>query len=415
MSDVISIVDGLDLVVALAEGHVHPDDVALARGAAEAARNRTGYPGGTLVVALVGGTGSGKSSILNALAGEPVASVGAIRPVTSEPLAWIPADAEPALAELLDRLGISRRVEHDLFPGLALLDLADIDSVEPTHRASVEELLPAVDGIIWVLDPWKYRDPVLHGEFVGPLADSAERFLFLVNQVDRIEAEAMPGLTADLRRALDDDGIAEPRIIPTAADPQYGSPVGIDVLADVLVSWVDTKRFQVSRILSDAHRATRALAEAAGVRRGGSLAFEERWAEMLSAVVTSLSLIGPTRGAMEEALCGLEDFVGHMAAEAGGPFGLRLRGSFSTGHLEAELSAAVATMERLVPRIPGTDAPIQPELRAAAAEILAGELQERVGAPLRAIVWERASLSAGVAGLGVELAMAEESLRRSAV
>ncbi|HLE42634.1 MAG TPA: GTPase, partial [Methylomirabilota bacterium] len=134
MTDVGSLVDGLDLVVGLADGHLHPDDLERARRAARDARNRVGHLGSTLVAALLGGTGVGKSSLLNALAGERVASTSPVRPHTTDPLAWIPEQAEPALGELLDGLGISRRHTQRRVPGMAILDMTDVDSVEFRHR-----------------------------------------------------------------------------------------------------------------------------------------------------------------------------------------------------------------------------------------------------------------------------------------
>ena len=44
MSDIIQVVEGLDLVVELADGVVHPDDVNLARVAAARARDRRSRP-----------------------------------------------------------------------------------------------------------------------------------------------------------------------------------------------------------------------------------------------------------------------------------------------------------------------------------------------------------------------------------
>ncbi len=57
--------------------------------------------------------GPAKSSLLNAIAGEEVAKAGHIRPTTSQPLAWIPAQPEPGLVRLLDDMGIVDRVGHD--------------------------------------------------------------------------------------------------------------------------------------------------------------------------------------------------------------------------------------------------------------------------------------------------------------
>ena len=413
MTDVLTIIDGLDLVVALAEGHVHPDDVASARDITRRVRDRPGFPGATLVVALVGGTGSGKSSLLNALAGDEITSVSALRPHTSVPFAWVPETAEPALHELLDGLGITKRMGQRSFPGLALLDMTDVDSVEMVHRATVEALLPAVDGIVWVLDPSKYADPVLHDDFIRPLADSAGQFVFVLNQIDRIPAADLAPVVDDLVRLLGEDGISDPVVFPTAAAPPGADPIGVAALAAHLAERFDAKRVRLGRIIAEARRTTRHLAERAGVRRGGSLEFERRWSQLLEATVTALALGGGGRGLFEEALCGIEDLVGHFAAASGGPFGVRIRNTFTPPVLEASLRVALGTMETEVPRPAGPDAPIDPEERARAADVLAHELQRRIGAPLRTIIWERASLAATLAGLAVDLSRAEADLAGS--
>ena len=411
---VIEVIDGLDLVVRMAEGFVHPDDLAAAHDAARRARLRHGHLGGTLVVALVGGTGSGKSSLLNALADSEVASVSAVRPHTSRPLAWIPEGVERSLSDLLDRLGVRDRVAQDVFAGLAIIDMTDIDSVETGHRESVERLLPEVDAVVWVLDPVKYHDPILHEDFVAPLADSADRFVFVLNQVDRLTDDEANAVMVDLRATLFADGIQAATLFATAASPTHGDRIGIDALADHLQQRLDAKRVRLSKLLADTRAAARGLARAAGVRQGGSLDFEARWSDLLDGVVASLSLSGPAPGVIEEVLCGLEDFVGHLAAEAGGPFAVRMRNGFGPARLEASLREAISLMEAEVPRpIDGPEPIVEPEQRARAADVLASELQRRLGAPLRKLLWERASLSATVAEVTVGVTLAEAALRDS--
>ncbi|MCJ7724813.1 MAG: 50S ribosome-binding GTPase [Acidimicrobiia bacterium] len=409
MADLIKVVEGLDLVVEMADGVVHPDDVAVARAAAGRARDRRGYLGGTLVIGIIGGTGSGKSSLLNALAGRRVTSVSPVRPHTSRPLAWVPEDAEPGLGFLLDRLGIAERVTHDRFPGIALLDATDVDSVELGHRAQVEDLLPLVDAVIWVLDPDKYADPLLHEEFIEPLADSADQFLFVLNQVDRLAVADRVAVAEDLARRLVTDGIPDPIIFYTAADPIDGPVRGIDDLAAYLAGRLDAKRVQLNAVISEARRAGRNLAASAGLLGGGSLAFEERWKVVLADATTTLALAEEGSGAFDEVLVTLEDLVGHLASQAGGPFAFRIRSRFLPGVIETELRDAVAAVERQVPR--GEAGVIEPERRADAAGLLSDRLQERIAGPLREILWERSALSASVAGLAVEAAQAEAKLR----
>ncbi|MCB2224082.1 MAG: 50S ribosome-binding GTPase [Actinobacteria bacterium] len=408
MTELIKVVEGLDLVVEMAAGVVHPDDVVRARAAAARARDRRGYLGGTLVVGIIGGTGSGKSSLLNALAGRRVASVSPVRPHTARPLAWVPAGAEPGLDHLLDRLGIADRVAHDRFPGIALLDVTDVDSVELGHRRQVEALLPLIDAVVWVLDPDKYADPLLHAEFIRPLADSADQFLFVLNQIDRLGASDRVTVADDLRRRLVDDGIPSPIVFHTAADPPDGEQRGIGDLAAYLERRLDAKRVQMNAVIAEARRAARDVAASAGLVGGGSLAFEERWKGLLAEITTGLSIAEEGGTGFEEALAALEDLVGRVAREAGGTFGMRIRAAFPPARIEEVLAGVVGEVEAQVPREEGV---IVPERRADAAGMLSDLLQERVGGPLREVLWERSSLAASVAGLAVDAAQAEARLR----
>ena len=411
MSDVITVIEGLDLVVSMADGHLHPDDLEAARVQAAAARDRSGYLGTTVVLALVGGTGSGKSSLLNALAGETVASVAVTRPHTSEPLAWIPAEEAGPLDAMLDRLGVARRIRQTRFPGIAILDMADIDSVESSHRAQVEALLPEVDVVVWVLDPVKYADVDLHRDLIEPLADSARRFVFVLNRIDELSDDEVTRVRQDLERLLTEDGVVDPIVFETAAMPSSGSPRGVDRLAAFLASRLDEKRAHLGKVVADARLAARTVAAAAGVADGGSLDFETRWEQLRDAAVSTLSISGPTVGAFDEVLCAVEDLVSHLSAEAGGPFGTRLRQTFTPERLADDLRQSIRVMEEAVPR--GKDGAVSPERRAAAAEVLDGELQVRLGAQLRKVLWERASLSAVVAGLAVDASLAEAGLTES--
>ncbi len=126
------------------------------------------------VVTLAGGTGSGKSSVFNALAGADFSPVGVIRPTTGDPHAcvWGMAGAGP----LLDWLGIQLRHryarasalgqgEEDL-NGLLLLDLPDHDSVTAGASHEVDRLVGLADLMIWVLDPQKYADAAVHTRYL---------------------------------------------------------------------------------------------------------------------------------------------------------------------------------------------------------------------------------------------------------
>ncbi|HEY2596940.1 MAG TPA: GTPase, partial [Candidatus Dormibacteraeota bacterium] len=78
----------------------------------DTARARLGFPSNAYVLALVGGTGVGKSTLMNAIAGENVSPAGARRPTTSEAVAWVPSRRGSELAGLLRWLGVSEVREH---------------------------------------------------------------------------------------------------------------------------------------------------------------------------------------------------------------------------------------------------------------------------------------------------------------
>ncbi len=385
MSDTITVVEGLNLVVSLATGHVQAGDLAVARTTADAVRSRTGYVGTTMVLALVGGTGSGKSSLLNAIAGDSIASISPLRPHTTAPMAWIPSQSEPSLHFLLDRLGVEQRVTHDRFTNLAILDMTDLDSVAFENRDLVEMLMPEVDVIVWVLDPVKYADSALHSEFVGPLAGASDRMLFVLNKVDQLDKRSLDDVLEHLEQLLVDGGVADPAIFPVASDPPGGCPRGIEALTAYLENRLDEKRVHVGKIIDDAGRVARSVADAASVDSGGSLDFEERWLGVREAIVADV-VAGGGAAALEEALRIVEGFILKLSTDASGVFGLRIRQSFGVELIERELSAAVVSTNGSSHRRRDLD----------------DQLQKRFGAPLRRMLWERASLSAVVAGLAVD-------------
>jgi hypothetical protein len=191
--------------------------------------------GKVTVVGLLGGTGAGKSSLLNALAGDEVSAAGAMRPTTASPLAWIPSDSDPALDALLDMLSIGERVHHrDLAP-LAVLDLPDIDSLVTEHRRLVIDVLPYLDVALWVLDPEKYHDRTLH-DLVRSLLNHQSTFRFVLNQIDRLDPADQILVTEDLQEVLRADGVRNPIVWTAAADPTFGPPQGVEEILESLLA-----------------------------------------------------------------------------------------------------------------------------------------------------------------------------------
>ena len=180
---------------------------------------RTALVGGHTVVALAGATGSGKSSLFNALVGADVARVGQRRPTTSTPSAAV-WGKEPA-GELLDWLSVGQRHQVETskdrqLDGLVLVDLPDFDSRESAHREEAQRVLELVDVFVWVTDPQKYADAVLHDDYVAVLREYSAVTIVVLNQVDRLPEGGQEQIAADLARLLERDGLDRHEVIGTS-------------------------------------------------------------------------------------------------------------------------------------------------------------------------------------------------------
>lgn len=229
---------------------------------ADESERRLGFPGEIYVMALVGGTGVGKSSVLNALAGEEVSPARALRPTTEQPLAWVANEAQEEIRPLLDWLGVERVVGHDRadLSEVAILDLPDVDSVRTEHRATVDALLPRVDAVAWVVDPEKYDDERIHS-YLRRLAPHADRMRFIFNKADRIDPDDRKMLAEDLRRRLAADGIPQATVDVVSA--QDG--MGVGELRTALAQAADAKAIVAARVATDAAARVAELTRAAGL------------------------------------------------------------------------------------------------------------------------------------------------------
>jgi hypothetical protein len=207
------------------------------------------------VIALGGGTGSGKSTLFNALSGATFSPPGVTRPTTRHVHAcvWGMQGAGP----LLDWLGVQRRHryarasvldsgEADL-DGLILLDLPDHDSVVTASLAAVDRLSKLADMVIWVLDPQKYADAAVHNRYLIPLAGHSAVFTIVLNQVDLLPADQARDCEEDLRRLLDAEGLTETPLLPVSAR----TGAGLTELRALLTETVTSNRAVIDRIAAD--------------------------------------------------------------------------------------------------------------------------------------------------------------------
>ena len=118
-----------------------------------------------LVVGLVGGSGTGKSSLINALIGERVVEAGvARRPTTTQPEAICAPDVDLSALQF-DKLGVQvHRRKLPLLENMILIDCPDTDT-QPEEGADsanrnrdiLRAIIPQCDVIINVVSQEKYK------------------------------------------------------------------------------------------------------------------------------------------------------------------------------------------------------------------------------------------------------------------
>lgn len=248
----------------LGEGRLDDASLQQVYDVLERATSRRSLSAEHTVVGFFGATGSGKSSLFNAVAGSDAATVAVRRPTTSEPLAmvWQPAGSGP----LLDWLEVSARHEghpvsglHD-GGGLVLLDLPDFDSVQAHNREIATRLAGQVDVLVWVLDPQKYADAAVHDDFIQPFSAHGAVTLVLLNQIDRLAAHETKAVLESLKSILAHDGLGKVTVMGVSATDGTGIPALRAAIANV----VQAKAAQSARLTADVAVAARDLAEASG-------------------------------------------------------------------------------------------------------------------------------------------------------
>lgn len=150
---VVSILDRLDRVAAY-EGTWTPlsNQMSLLKERVAEIRVREDRLDDLLVVALVGGSGVGKSTLLNALAGDELAQTSEFRPCTTEPTIYHPPGAR------LDLFESGRSVSGSALEHLVIVDTPDSDTIVPEHRHRVIDVVSKCDLILICADSEKYLD-----------------------------------------------------------------------------------------------------------------------------------------------------------------------------------------------------------------------------------------------------------------
>jgi energy-coupling factor transporter ATP-binding protein EcfA2 len=177
--------------------------------------------GSPVLVALVGSTGAGKSTLVNSIVGTQVSMTGIRRPTTNSPvLACHPDDvdwfAENVFLPTVPRVrqeGLARAGRDGLLvlaasegmpKGVALLDTPDIDSVIQAHRDFAHQFLDASDLWLFMTTASRYADAAVW----ELLQHARERGAALGIVLSRVKEESAPQLVDHFGAMLEANGLS---------------------------------------------------------------------------------------------------------------------------------------------------------------------------------------------------------------
>ena len=182
-------------------------------------------PADVLTVGLVGGTGVGKSSLINSLAGRDVSATSSRRPTTARIIPYVHRARLPLLSELA---AVKDDLSEDVTPhevealrSIIVFDLPDIDSTRDEHAGVVERALRGLDLVVWVTSLTKYSDREFHEWLARHASDrDVGNAIFVLNKVDEMDEPDPERAIVELVRRFE-DGI---RVSLGGTGPIVGEP-----------------------------------------------------------------------------------------------------------------------------------------------------------------------------------------------
>ncbi|MCC7351559.1 MAG: GTPase domain-containing protein [Phycisphaerales bacterium] len=183
------------------------------------------------VIVVLGGTGTGKSTVVNRLMGKEVSAtsyrrtftsgaVAAVRASTDVPAGWLGVDHK--IAEQIPSAGqgealVIAPAETELTDQIVLVDTPDVDGDQPMHHEQADRAFRWAQGVVFVVTPEKYQMTELLAYY-----RLARRYavgsLFVMNKCEE------SAVLDDYAQQLSGRGWEEPRIFAIARDDAAYEP-----------------------------------------------------------------------------------------------------------------------------------------------------------------------------------------------
>ena len=328
-----------------------------------------------VLVALVGSTGAGKSTLVNSIVGAHVSATGVRRPTTNSPvLACHPDEidwfAENNFLPTLPRVrqeGLARPGRDGLLVlaasegmprGIALLDTPDIDSVVQAHHEFAYQFLDASDLWLFMTSASRYAD----GPVWEILQHARDRKASLGVVLSRIPQAYRTELVDHFSAMLDANGIAaadrfviqETPLIDGMLPPDAYQPVRdwladtaaradrrVAVLTQTMSGVLDTFKTRVPAIAAHVEAQVVLRAE---LRRAAEAAYENAFTETSAGLKDGTLLRGEVLARWEDCVVGgdLRPRRGVKTAKGGNKKGKRARrGPSRSAALNSALRSAI--------------------------------------------------------------------------